>query len=241
MSSQTSFWIPAIGLSIADKHFILSSETLPDKIMNAAIKKLNDLIVTYSVQGHNYFIQEIKARSSQYLSCYKKSSGKFLQILKLYSYHWVAVTNFYLDLPEIPDQKHNQGIVYILDPYLKASYRHKSNEVKYPLSLIQDVCDILPSLNEEIKFIVMNIEQAPRREYAGCYTVLLCYLILKDKDIFSNTTNRMFLKDHLIDFLEYSSFSLYLFDYKVVDKGQNTYAVFVEKLYCTCKQPDIGE
>ena len=87
MSSQTSFWIPAIGLSIADKHFILSSETLPDKIMNAAIKKLNDLIVTYSVQGHNYFIQEIKARSSQYLSCYKKSSGKFLQILKLYSYH----------------------------------------------------------------------------------------------------------------------------------------------------------
>ena len=104
MSSRTSFWIPALGLSIADKHLILSTETLPDKIMNAAIKKLNDLIVPYSVQGHNYFIQEIRVRSSQYLPCYKKSSGKFLQILKLCSYHWVAVTNFYLDLPDIPDQ-----------------------------------------------------------------------------------------------------------------------------------------
>ena len=92
---------------------ILSTETLPDKIMNAAIKKLNDLIVPYSVQGHNYFIQEITARSSQCLPCCKKSSGKFLQILKLYSYHWVAVTNFYLDLPGIPDQKQNQEIVYV--------------------------------------------------------------------------------------------------------------------------------
>ena len=87
MSSRTSFWIPALGLSIADKHLILSTETLPDKIMNAAIKKLSDLIVPYSVKGHNYFIQEIRARSSQYLPCYKKSSGKFLQILKLYSYN----------------------------------------------------------------------------------------------------------------------------------------------------------
>ena len=113
MSSRTSFWIPALGLSIADKHLILSIETLPDKIMNAAIKKLNDLIVPYSVQGHNYFIQEIRVRSSQYLPCYKKSSGKFLQILKLYSYHWVAVTNFYLDLSDIPDQKQNQEIIYI--------------------------------------------------------------------------------------------------------------------------------
>ena len=34
--------------------------------------------------------------------------------------------------------------------------------------------DILPSLNEKIKFVVMNIEQAPKREYAGYYTVLLC-------------------------------------------------------------------
>ena len=51
----------------------------------------------------------------------------------------------------------------------------------------------------------------------------------------------MFLKDHLIEFLEYSSFSQYVFDYKVVDKCQTTYAVFVEKLYCTCKQPDVGE
>ena len=51
----------------------------------------------------------------------------------------------------------------------------------------------------------------------------------------------MHIKDHLIEFLEYSSLSQYVFDYKIVDKCQTTYAVFVEKLYCTCKQPDVGE
>ena len=129
------------------------------------------------MQVHNYFIQEIRGRSSQYLPCYKNSSGKFLQILKLYNYHWDVEPNFYLDLPDIPDQKQNQETVYILYPSLKPSYRHKSNEVKYPLPLIQDVCDILPSLNQKIKFIVMNIEQAPKTEFAGYCTVLLCYLI----------------------------------------------------------------
>ena len=109
-----------------------------------------------------FFIQETRARSGKYLPCYKKSSGKILEILKLYSYHWVAVTNFYLDLSDKPDQKQNQEIVYNLDPYLKASHHHKSNGVKYPVSLGQDVCDILPLLNEKIRFIVMNIDQAPK-------------------------------------------------------------------------------
>ena len=92
-----------------------------------------------------------------------------------------------MDLSDKPDQKRNQATVYNLDPYLKVSYRHKTNEVKYPLSLIQDASDILPSLNEEIKVIVMNIDQAPKREYAGYYTALLCCPILKDKNVFSNT------------------------------------------------------
>ena len=51
----------------------------------------------------------------------------------------------------------------------------------------------------------------------------------------------MFLKDHLNEFLEYSSFSQYVFDHEVVDKCQTSHVVFVRKLYCTCKQPDIGE
>ena len=69
------------------------------------------------------------------------------------------------------------------------------------MSLIQDVCDILPSLNEKIKSFVMNIEQAPKGEYAGYYTVLLCYLALEDKDLLSNTINRMLLKNHLLDWV----------------------------------------
>ena len=36
------------------------------------------------------------------------------------------------------------------------------------------VCYKLPSLNEKIKFVVMNIDEAPKRKYAGHCTVLLC-------------------------------------------------------------------
>ena len=160
ISSQTSFWNSALGLSIADKHLILSGETLPNIILKAAIKKLNALIVPYSMQGHNYFIKEIRARSSQYLPYYKKYSGKSLLILKLNNYHWVAVTNFDLDLSDKRDQKRKQAIAYSLNPCL-TSYHHKVSEADYRLSLIQDVSDILPPLNEKIIFIVMNIDQAP--------------------------------------------------------------------------------
>ena len=105
------------------------------------------------MQGHHYFIQEIRASSGKYLPCYKNSSGKILQILKLYNCHWVVVTNFYLDLSDKPDQKQNQEIVYNLDPYLKASHHHKSNGVKYPVSLGQDVCDILPLLMRKLDLL----------------------------------------------------------------------------------------
>ena len=57
ISSQTFFWIPALGLSIADKYLLLSSETLTDNYEYSYIKKLNDLIVPYSAHGHNDFIQ----------------------------------------------------------------------------------------------------------------------------------------------------------------------------------------
>ena len=50
ISSQTSFWIPALGLSIADKDLILSSETLPHIVMNAAIKKLSYCIVLCKIK-----------------------------------------------------------------------------------------------------------------------------------------------------------------------------------------------
>ena len=88
--------------------------------MNAAIKKLNDLIVPYSVQGHNYFIQEIRVRSSQYLPCYKKSSGKSLGL---------STTNKHLILSSetLPDIIMNAAIKKLNDlivPYSVQGYNY---------------------------------------------------------------------------------------------------------------------
>ena len=57
-------WIPALMLSNSDKHFILSGEPLPDKIMNVIISEFNDLIVPYSKEGLNHQLQHIKANST---------------------------------------------------------------------------------------------------------------------------------------------------------------------------------
>ena len=72
------------------------------------------------------------------------------------------VTNFNFNLSDKPDQRWNQAILYILDPYLKAVISSQEQWVKVSIIINLNVCDILPSLNEIIKFTWMNIDQAPK-------------------------------------------------------------------------------
>ena len=128
-------WIPALKLSNSDKHFILSGEPLSDKIMNVIISKFNDLIVPYSKEGHNHRLQPIKAKLNHLVPCYKEVDGSFIQILKIYKFHWVVATNFNLCVIHDND-KTTVHTVYIFDAFLNASFRKKANEVKYPISFI---------------------------------------------------------------------------------------------------------
>ena len=233
-------WILALMLSNIDKHFILSGEPLSDKIMNIIISKFNDLIVPYSKEGHNHRLQPIKAKLSQLVPYYKEVDGSFVQILKIYKFRWVVATNFNLRETDNND-KTIVHTVYIFDAFLNASFRKKANEVKYPISFIQDICNIVSRPKNEIKFVLLNVPQTSKREYAGFYAVAFTYLILRERIVLCRAINQALLPEHLIKFLEHSIYSQNIFTECKNFSHPTTYISFTERLYYHCVQPDIGE
>ena len=81
--------------------------------MNIITSKFNDLIVPYSKEGHNHRLQPIKAKRNHFVPCYKEVDVSFVQILKIYKFHWVVATNFNLCVTDNND-KTTVHTVYIL-------------------------------------------------------------------------------------------------------------------------------
>ena len=77
------------------------------------MSKFNDLIEPYSKEGHNHRLQPIKAKLNHFVPCYKEVDGSFVQILKIYKFHWVVATNFNLCVTDNND-KTTVHTVYIL-------------------------------------------------------------------------------------------------------------------------------
>ena len=113
-------------------------------------------------------------------------------------------TNFNLCVTDNNDKK-TVHTVYIFDAFLNASFRKKANEVKYPISFIQDICNIVSRPKNEIKFVLLNVPQASKREYAGFYAVAFTYIILKGRIVSRCAINQALLPDHLINFLNIQS------------------------------------
>ena len=174
------------------------------------MSKFNDLIESYSKEGHNHRLQPIKAKLNHFVPCYKEVDGSFVQILKIYKFHWVVATNLSLCVADNND-KTTVHTVYIFDAFSNASFRKTGNEVNHPIAFIQDICNIVSRPKNEIKFVLLNVPQASKREYAGFYAVAFTYLILKGRIVSRCAINHALLPDHLINFLEYSIYSENIF------------------------------
>ena len=48
---------------------------------------------------------------------------------------------------------------------------------------IQDTCNTIPRPKNEIKFVVHNVPQASKKDYAGFFAAAFTYLILKGKTV----------------------------------------------------------
>ena len=179
------------------------------------MSKFNDLIEPYSKEGHNHRLQPIKAKLNHFVPCYKEVDGSFVQILEIYKFHWVVAANFNLCVTDNND-KTTVHTVYIFDACLNTSFRKKVDEVKYPISFIQDISHIVSRPKNEIKFVLLNVPQASKREYAGFYAVAFTYIILKGRIVSRCAINQALLPDHLMNFLEYSIYSENIFIYRKV-------------------------
>ena len=166
--------------------------------------------------------------------------GSFVQILEIYKFHWVVAANFNLCVTDNND-KTTVHTVYIFDACLNTSFPKKADEVKYPISFIQDISHIVSRPKNEIKFVLLNVPQTTKREYAGFYAVTFTYLILKGIIVSRCAINQALLPDHLINFLEYSICSENIFTECKNFSHPTTYTSFTERLYYHCMQPDIGE
>ena len=212
---------------------------MPDKVINVIISKFNDLIVPYSKEGHNHRLQPIKAKLNHFVPCYKEVDGSFVQILKIYKFHWVVATNLSLCVTDNND-KTTVHTVYIFDAFSNASFRKTGNEVNHPIAFIQDICNIVSRPKNEIKFVLLNVPQASKREYAGFYAVAFTYLILKGRIVSRCAINQALLPDHLINFLEYSIYSENIFTECKNFSHPTTYPSFTESYIVTVCSQTLG-
>ena len=148
-------------------------------------------------------------------------------------------TNFNLCVTDNNDRT-TVHTAYIFDAFLNASFRKKANEVKYPISFIQDICNIVSRPKNEIKFVLLNVPQASKREYAGFYAVAFTYLILKGRIVSRCAINQALLPDHLINFLEYSIYSENIFTECKNFSHPTTYASFTESYIVTVCSQTLG-
>ena len=100
----------------------------------------NNLKVPYSKEGHNHQLQLIKDKVNHCVPCYKGVDGSFVQIFKIYKFHWAVATNFNVSKTNNTD-KTTVHTIYIFDAFLKASFQKKS--IKHPISFNQDTCNII--------------------------------------------------------------------------------------------------
>ena len=101
----------------------------------------------------------------------------FIQIHKLYESNWVVIIDFF-HICEI-DSGEARSTIYIYDSFLKKSYRKKTNEVRYPLTFIQDARDLMSRPYKMVEFVVVDVSQASGVELSGFYDIVCKHHVFK--------------------------------------------------------------
>ena len=71
----------------------------------------------------------------------------------------------------------------LYDPFHEASYRENSNEIKYPLSFVQDCCDLMSQPFVKVNFIALTWHYAIILAYCELQGVSFEKLVLPHDDI----------------------------------------------------------
>ena len=107
-----------------------------------------------------------------------------LQFHKLYDSTWVITTDFCsINLVEGEANETPRETIFIYDPFHEASYRENSNEIKYPLSFVQDCCDLMSQPFVKVNFIALTWHYAIILAYCELQGVSFEKLVLPHDDV----------------------------------------------------------
>ena len=96
-------------------------------------------------------------RKNLFENNYEREKDPYLQFHKLYDSTRVITTEFCsINLVEREANETPRETIFIYDPFHEASYRENLNEIKYPLSFVQDCCDLMSQPFVKVNFIVLT-------------------------------------------------------------------------------------
>ena len=131
----------------------------------------------------------------------EREKGSFLQFHKRYDNAWVVTTDVRsMNLVEGEANETPRDTIFIYGPFHEAPYRENSNEIKYPLTFVQDCCDLMSQPSLKINFVIVDVPQAPSKDLTGYYAIIFAYcklqgisfqkLVLPHDDIGKTTSER---------------------------------------------------
>ena len=130
-------WTQCPNFTFRERSSITSGKPLTDEIMHKVMLKLLYGYNGFNIAGFNKMLY----RKHTFQNTYKRQNRPFIQIHKLYKNNWVVITDF-RHVSEIHSDE-ARSTIYIYDSFLKKSYRKRTNEVRYPLTFIQDACNLM--------------------------------------------------------------------------------------------------
>ena len=187
----------------------------------------------FNIAGFNKMLY----RKHTFQNTYKRENCLFIQIHKLCENNWVVITDF-RHISET-DSDEARSTIYIYDSFLKKSYRKRTNEVRYPLSFIQDACDLMSQPYKTVEFVVVDVSQASGVELSGFYSIVFAYHILNGIGMQKLHINEEKIFDAICVFLERGTFPEDTSNFNNRERKQ-VFTRFQEELFCHCFQPNIG-
>ena len=144
-------WTQCPNFTFRERSSITSGKPLTDEIMHKVMLKLLYGYNGFNIAGFNKMLY----RKHTFQNTYKRQNRPFIQIHKLYKNNWVVITNF-RHISEIHSDE-ARSTIYIYDSFLKKSYRKRTNEVRYPLTFIQDACNLMSRPQKTLKSVVVDV------------------------------------------------------------------------------------
>ena len=172
---------------------------------------------------------------------YEREKDTYVQFHKLYGSTWVGTADFCrINLVEGEANETSRGTIFIYNPFHEESYRENSNEIKYPLTLVQDCCDLMSKPFVKVNCVVVDVPLAPTKAFSVHYAIIFAYcklqgvsfqkLVLPHNDVGKSLYT--FLKDGYIP-------EALLSNANPSNWGENLLQ-FQEILYCHCYKVSVG-